>query len=457
MSAAPQPSEAVPEFVHRTTLEHLPGSVVEQALRCLRDLIGVAVAGTATPLSRLARDHAARHFGAGDVGARMIFDGRVVSPVGAAFAGAMTIDSLDGHDGHCLAKGHAGVAVLPALLAFADSGVPRDGPDFLTTLVVGYEVGTRAALALHATAADYHSSGAWNAIAAAAVGARLLRLDAAATGHALGIAEYSAPRGLMMRCIEHPTMVKDGSGWGAMTGVSAALLAADGFTGAPAALLDDERAAEVWADLGSRWRIEEQYFKAHPVCRWAQPAVRAALELRERHALHADQIRGVEIETFEQACRLSTRRPITTEQAQYSLSFPVAAALVRGAVRAAEVAQDCLGDREVLRLSQGASVVENREFSDRFPAERWAQVSVLLGDGRRVTTAPTTASGDPDAPLTELELATKFEELTVDALGTQRSEAITAAVAQLTDPASGIKRLLDYLLENPAPMSSPSP
>ena len=42
----------------------------------------------------------------------------------------------------------------------------------------------------------------------------------------------------MMRCIDHPTMVKDGSGWGAFAGVSAAYLAADGFTGAPAITIE---------------------------------------------------------------------------------------------------------------------------------------------------------------------------------------------------------------------------
>jgi len=61
----------------------------------------------------------------------------------------------------------------------------------------------------------------------------------------------------MMRCIDHPTMVKDGSGWGAFAGVSAAYLAADGFTGAPAITIEAGGAAEPWSDLGRRWRILE--------------------------------------------------------------------------------------------------------------------------------------------------------------------------------------------------------
>ena len=48
---------------------------------------------------------------------------------------------------------------------------------FLTCLVLGYEIATRAGIALHATVSDYHCSGAWNALGCAAVVARLLALD----------------------------------------------------------------------------------------------------------------------------------------------------------------------------------------------------------------------------------------------------------------------------------------
>ena len=135
--------------------------------------------------------------------------------------------------------------------------------------------------ALHATTPDYHTSGAWIAVAAAAAGARLLNLGPDQTAHALGIAEYHGPRSQMMRCIDHPTMLKDGSGWGAMAGVSAALLARAGFTGAPALTL--ERPHPLWDDLGDRWLICAQYFKPYPVCRWAQAPIEAILALRRAH------------------------------------------------------------------------------------------------------------------------------------------------------------------------------
>src|SRR5436305_436110 len=108
-------------------------------------------------------------------------------------------------------------------------------------------------------------------------------IGAATTRHALGVAEYFGPRGQILRACDSPTMVKDGSGWGAHVGLAAALLARDGFTGAPALTVERDDAGPFWSDLGTRWRIGEQYFKAYPVCRWAQPAIEAALDLQRAH------------------------------------------------------------------------------------------------------------------------------------------------------------------------------
>ena len=91
-----------------------------------------------------------------------------------------------------------------------------DGAGFLATLLTGYEIACRAGRALHGTTSDYHTSGAWGAVSSAGLYARLMGLDRGRTREALGIAEYHGPRSQMMRCIDHPTMVKDGSGWGAM-------------------------------------------------------------------------------------------------------------------------------------------------------------------------------------------------------------------------------------------------
>ena len=427
---------SVVEFVHQMGFDDLAPPVVAQAERCLLDLVGVAAAGSRTSLSRLIRDHAAQQFGAGERSARLMFDTRRVSPAGAALANGMSIDSVDAHDGHPQTKGHAGCGVLPALLAFVDAEGGTSGAEFLAALVMGYEVAIRAGLALHRTAPDYHTSGAWVAVACAALGARVMRLDAAQTRHAVGIAEYHGPRSQMMRCIDHPTMLKDGSGWGAMAGVSAACLAASGFTGAPAITIENDDVADLWSDLGSRWRILEQYFKPYPVCRWAQPATEAALSLVREHGFVADDIEVIETFSFHEAVRLATREPVTTEEAQYSLPFPVAAALARGRLGYEEVNDEALRDPDILRLSRTMKLTEEPRYNAVFPAQRLAHAVITLRDGRRFESATRAARGNADNALGEDEMRVKFHDLADPVMGEPRAAAVMTTLATLAGEAS---------------------
>jgi 2-methylcitrate dehydratase PrpD len=433
-------------FIHELTFDALPDRIIDQAKLCVLDLLGVALAGRQTALSRIASDHAAEFFAPGTLRSRMLFDGRAASPVGAGLAGAMTIDSCDGHDGHAQTKGHVGVTVLPALLALADTRPDMSAREFLTCIVLGYELGTRAGIALHASACDYHTSGAWNALAAAAIAARVLPLDMKQTREALGIAEYHGPRSQMMRCIDHPTMVKDGSGWGCMAGLSAAFLAQRGFTGAPALTIEQDETRSLWSDLGERWRIMEQYFKPQPVCRWAHPAIDAALALRSKHDFSSEQIRSVNVRTFHHATRLAHATPASTEEAQYSLLFPVAVALKHGAVRFDALHGDALDDHEVQRLSHLIRMEEGAEYTSRFPDERFAEMHIELFDGRRFESGPTQALGDPDLPLDAHAIRMKFRRFAEPACGASAAHELERTVDALDANDATVAPLLDLVL-----------
>ena len=441
----------VASFVRTLSFDALPRDVVEQAQRCLVDLIGVAAAGSRTRLSAIARGYAVSHLRGRGNEARMLFDGRRASTAGAAFAGATTIDAFDAHDGHVLTKGHVGVAILPALLALADlqaDAAPAvDGREFLACLVLGYEVATRAGVALHASVPDYHCSGAWNGLGCAAVAARVLRLTTAQTREALGVAEYFGVRGQMLRTCDFPSMVKDGSGMGAQVGVTAAWLAREGFTGAPAVTVEREEQRALWADLGARWRIREQYFKAYPVCRWAQPAVEAVLALQRAHRFDAADVVEIAIESFREAVDLGAGRasPATTEDAQYSLPYAVAAALVFGRLGAEEVDEAAVAHPRVRRLLEAMTLREDAEFSTLFPAERWARASMRLKDGRLLRSEPARARGNPENPLADEELRAKYHDLAAPVLGTPRAQRIERLGAELPR-ARSLSPLLDAVL-----------
>ena len=421
-------------FVRESSYDALPKGVRCRAERCLIDLLGTAAAGLGTPLSRIIREHVIRGLNSGPSapGARMLFDGRRASPMGAALAGGMTIDSFDAHDGHALTKGHAGAAVLPGLLALADAAPePMSGTEFLAALVIGYEVAIRAGIAQHATTLDYHTSGAWNGIGVAAMAGRCWGLDVEKFRHAIGIAEFHGPRSQMMRCIDFPTMVKDGSGWGAMCGVSAAYLAAEGFTGSPALVVESEAVHRFWSDLGDRWRILEMYFKPYPICRWAQPAVEAALTLRRMHAVDPAAIEIVEIETFHEAVRLDQHRPRTTEEAQYSLPFPVATAIVYGKLAPTDISGAALSEPGVLAMSERVRLIEAKDLNARFPAERYARARFRLADGAVLESDAIPARGDPERPLSDAEITEKFHELADEPLGRREAESLLETIVNL--------------------------
>ena len=418
----------VNRLIHLTRPSDLPDTVLHMARRCLVDTLAVWAAGSTSDASRIARNHAARRY-PGSIA--MPFDGRWVNPVGFAFAGAASVDALDGHDGHQLCKGHASVALVPALLAELGTGT-RTMEDLLCHLVVGEEIAIRAGLSLHATAADYHSSGAWNALGCAAIASRLRGLTPDQTWQALGIAEYYGPRAPMMRCIEYPTMVKDSSSWGALTGISAADLAEDGFTGAPALTISSEEVAHIWSDLGTTWRILESNFKAYPVCRWAHPPVEALLSLLRREPVLPDDIAKITVTTFHEATRLTTRRPADSDTAQYSLPLAVALALRFGTIQPEHLTPSCYDRPEIWRLVDLVDFEEDDAFNAAFPDERYAYVTLETKDGRQVTSDTRAARGNFDAPLSDQELLDKLDHFVGGVLS---ADAIRTIASILSTPA----------------------
>lgn len=413
-------------FLAEMAAADLPEELLDKARWCLVDLIATAVAGSATPLAKIITEYAADFHGPGRKQGQSclpLIGGPAMNPVGAALVGGMVIDSLDSHDGHSLTKGHVGCAVLPTLLAVSEAIAPDLGDAaFLGLLVAGYEIGTRAGIALHRSVPEYHSSGAWNAVTCAALTSHLLGLDAERFRHALGIAEYHGPRSQLMRDVDYPTMVKDGSGWGAMAGVSAAYLAAGGFSGAPALSVVAGDLNEIWSDLGQRWRINEQYTKPYPICRWAHPAIDGARELKAAHGIAPDDIDEVIVWTFHEATRLFQGVAETTDQAQYGTSFPTAVALVHGDVLPEHIVDDALDDHQVRQLTQRIRFRESPEYSAQFPARRFARIEIRLRDGTVLSSEPREPRGDPASALTAAELRRKFLLYTAPTWGGQQSE-----------------------------------
>src|SRR5918997_6954602 len=253
-------TRSVAEFACTARWEDLPTDVRSQAIRCVLDLCGAAVAGSRTEAAQAAAKYALYAHGAGP--STVIGTGARCTPVGAALANGFAASALDIDDGYRPVKGHPGAVVFPAVLAAAEE-TGSSGTEFLTALVIGYEVAMRAGRILHSLYDIYHGSGAWAPVGAAAGVARLLNCDAEQAWHALGIAEFHAAMTPEMRSVEHPSMLKDGIGWGAMVGIASGQLAARGFSGIPALFDVTGPGTRFIESLEDEYLILDLYFKPY--------------------------------------------------------------------------------------------------------------------------------------------------------------------------------------------------
>ncbi len=437
----------VADFALGLAPEDVPEGARRDAALMLLDTLGVAAAASPMEAGRIARDTANLLYGSGDPAhrARMLFDGREVSLAGAAYAAATQTDNLDAHDGYNPVKGHIDVAVIPALLALAEQAEPMSGAEALMLVTLGYEIAGRAGLALHATVSDYHTSGAWNALGVAAMASRLRGVSAHQLREAIGIAEYHGPRSQMMREIANPSMLHDGSGWGAMVGISSAILAERGFTGAPAITVEVEEAALFWSDLGSRWVMQAQYVKPYPTCRWAHAPIDGVRDLMLAHGLGPDDIGHIRINTFHESACLFQGVPDSTSMAQYSLSFAVATQAAHGCIGVGQVSGEGLRDPAVHAMIDRISVAESEAHNATFPHTRDADVQITLNDGRVLDSGLVHARGGSERPMDEAEIIGKFEEYAAPVTGADRARAIVAAVTGMADGTAGLDELRAHL------------
>jgi 2-methylcitrate dehydratase PrpD len=411
--------------------------------------MGVAFAATQTEVAQIGTKFSLTQFGpTNESHSQLIgFDGSC-SMLGSAFAGALLIDSIDAHDGHRLTKGHAGASVIPALLAMSSNlskkGIVISGKMFLERLIVGYEVALRTGIELHRSSKEYHTSGAWCSTGVAAMGAKLFELNEDQFNHALGIADFYGPRSPMMRCIDYPSMVKDGAGWGSMTGVSAIFLAKEGFSGAPALPITESQSKPYF----EHYEMLDQYFKPWPICRWAQPAVEAVSILAKQYNINAVDIQKIKINTFHQGVRLGNKRPKSSEEAQYSIGFPVAVMLARGKIGAKELSDSALNDPLISRVQKTVELVENQTYTDAFPAKRCASVTITLKDDKELSIDNVEARGDAINPLSDDEIINKFTTFTQSVISENNQKALIDLFATL-ETCENINTLLNLIMGKP--------
>jgi 2-methylcitrate dehydratase PrpD len=298
-------------------------------------------------------------------------------------------------------------------------------------------VALRVAAARDFTALGAYSTGRWCGYGAAAAAGWLRRMPAGALAHALAIAGVQAPNQFAAGTSGYSRLtgnsVKEGIPWATVTGITAADLAAAGYTG-PEDILDHAPhydAARILDGLGDPFLIERTYFKPYSVCRWAHAAIDGVGALMAAHDLPADALQAIEIHTFERALRLKNHRnPPTLLDAQYSVPYCVALRAVAGAEALLPLEEAALGRPQVAALAERVSLHLDPALDARFPAATPARVVLVTAAGRfeRLVGTP---MGEPDNPLTTAALIGKFRAVAGSRMPEARQAALLTGVESL--------------------------
>ena len=330
------------------------------------------------------------------------------------FLNACSASYFDLDDGHRLAQGHPGAAVIPAALSMA-AYLGCSGRVFLEAVVCGYEVAIRSALTMRSLGGPRKGSGAWVTTGVAAALAKLLDLKPKEILNALGLAEFYAPQAPQDRSSSHPSFMKEGIPWGAYTGHMATFLASKRLQAMRPFLCD----APAIRNLGETYEIERVYFKRYAACRFIHPVLDELSRIKEERSVAWTEIDHIDIRTFEKGILLDQRDPTEPIAAIYSYPFAVASYLRHGRLGPGEVSGPALSDPQVRDLARRIRLKEDGELTSLFPERCLARMEVTFSDGERYESGLLSAKGDPDDPLSEEDLLAKFRFLVEPVYGKQ--------------------------------------
>ena len=443
-------AERLAAFAAALEFDQLPADVVASTRLRVLDILGLALAASTYDFARPIVAAVSEGGPCTIIGAP-----HTASAAGAALVNGTLAHGLDFDDTHAVSITHASAVVVPAALA-AGEREGASGRDVITAIVAGYEaiarLGMAAPGAFHAR--GWHATAVCGPFAAALAAGKLLRLDARGLTHALGLAGSFASG--LMEFLEDGSGVKRlHAGWAAHAGILAATLAAGGASG-PASVLEGRfgfyrtfvgtaPAAEVFDTLGRVWETPRIGFKPYPCCHLNHAYIDCVLRLRQEHGLEPDGIVDVEChvpageEPIVCEPRAAKLRPRTTYEAQFSLPFVAAAALIDGRVGLGTFTEARLADERLLGLAARVRHVIDpaSPFPNGFPG--W--VTVRLADGRVVEAREPDGRGGPARPLPAAAIIEKFHDNAGLALDPSRRDELARGVLALDD-APDVRKLI---------------
>lgn len=415
-----------------------------RVVRCaILDTLGCGVYGYSTPWAKLLLQWARA---GGDSTKATVWGDNTASlrAADAAMVNGTASHAFELDDYHN-AKLHMGAVVIPAAFAMAES-LNSDGKKLVTAIAAGYEVMIRSSLALNPPAArlrGWHLTGVCGPLGAAAACAVLMGLNGEQTAWALGLAGTQGA-GLWAFNADGSMSKRLHAGKAAHSGVLAAELAASGFTGptqiyefADGGMLkaysDKSDPAPLTRDLGTVFHLDHTSIKPYSCCGSTHAYIDAALALRKKLGAPWDMQRKVRVGTsnvVDVQCGFDYV-PGTELNAQMSLRYAVAVALVDGQVLPQQFSSEHMNNVELIALAARLTLEADPALDKLYPVHfagwvaaehngQWQRVDIMDPTGS--TSNPVDAKGiaekfrgiNPQLPVDRIaELALNMEQHTV--------------------------------------------
>ena len=438
------PSATLAAFAANLRFEDIPEPVVRKTEDLLVDWFGSAVAGKgARTVEAITRFGAAQ--GARNGPCEVLIDRSRNSAYFAAMANAAASHVAEQDDVHNGSVFHPATVVFSVALAIAQEK-ELSGQEFLTASIAGYEVGIRVGEFLGRSHYKvFHTTGTAGTLAAAATAGRLLGLDPVAMLHAFGSAGTTAA-GLWEFLRTAADSKQLHTAHAAASGLMAASLAHDGFTGAvqilegpqgmAAGMSSDADPTRLTDRLGTRWATAETSFKFHASCRHTHPAADALLTAMRDNDLKLEQIERVVTHVHQGAIDVlgPVTDPKTVHQSKFSMGTVLAIAAQFGHAGLTEFDEHYASDA-TRRLRDRITMALDAEVDAAYP-QRWiGKVTVQTTDGRTLPARVDEPKGDPGNTLSREEITAKAQRLAAWSKGASERE-MTLAIDALWNVAN---------------------
>jgi 2-methylcitrate dehydratase PrpD len=412
------------EYAAALRYEDLPQAVVTRAKAVIADTVATIVFGYGLPWSQIIVGYAQR-MGAASGRSRILGPGgaQVTAPMAAfangALAHAFELDNLTSPGSGV----HPGATLLaPGLAVAQERG--RGGRELIAAFVAGAEAMIRIGRATGHTneARGFHAPGTTGPFGGAIAAGKLMGFDSARMTNALGIAGSLSCGLLEFARSGTGAMVKRlHLGRAAESGVLAASLAAEGFTG-PQSVIEGEfgflrvfcrewNMAELTRGLGEQYMTFTILMKRFACHISAHTSVQAIEHLRAEHKYSASEVVSINIAGNEKMAKVNNiPAPKDVMMAQYSIPFSVALAHFRDPRDPRSFTEDAVNDPEIRALCARIAITVAGGHHDH--ATLASTVTVTLKDGRVLTRTVDDFPGTPQSPLDQAALREKFNLLT---------------------------------------------